>query len=86
MEQLCCERLHHSAVSIGETFDTYIHLFHSVSFPCVVSVLPSLPAKLVLQDLEHQCLPPKQYSGPEGRWKQVITMRNAVAHLRYRID
>jgi len=60
---------YHSAVNNG----THVHLLHFASFPHAASIPPVFQALLVLQDLEHQCLFPKQYSSPEDKWNQVIT-------------
>lgn len=60
---------YHSAVKNG----THVHLLHFASFPHATSIPLVFQAQLVLQDLEHQCLFPKQYSSPEDKWNQVIT-------------
>jgi hypothetical protein len=52
-------------------------LLHSVPFPLAAYILPPFEAEPVVLDLAHQCLFPKQYSGPEGKWKQ------AMANLQY---
>lgn len=65
---------------------THVHVFDFVSFPHAASIPPVFQAQLVLQDLEHQCLFPKQYSVPEDKWNQAITYlqerngQKAIAH------